>query len=314
MGLLCTNPPYGVRLEDLDAARAIHRELGEVLRERFQGWQAAVLTGAPQLGMELGIRAARTHTLWNGAIECRLLRMTVEAASLRRPGHARAGGCAAPAGHAGRAHVRQSPGEEPEAAEELGRQDPACRVTGSMTPTCRSTRSRSTSTAPWSRSKPGSTCRSTPRPRKSRWKPSGAVVARRCRRCRARPEFRGSGSSCARAGERRAASSTTSSATGPIPTWCSKMACSSSSTSTTIWTRACSSIIASRGRGCGRRPPASASSIFSPTPARPPSTRRRGARSRRPPSTCRGHISTGRNAIWRATAALTAKCERAAAA
>jgi 23S rRNA (guanine2445-N2)-methyltransferase / 23S rRNA (guanine2069-N7)-methyltransferase len=85
-GLLCTNPPYGVRLEDLDAARALHRELGEVLRQRFLGWQAAVLTGAPQLGMELGIRAARTHALWNGAIECRLLRMTVEAASLRRPG------------------------------------------------------------------------------------------------------------------------------------------------------------------------------------------------------------------------------------
>jgi 23S rRNA (guanine2445-N2)-methyltransferase / 23S rRNA (guanine2069-N7)-methyltransferase len=85
-GLLCTNPPYGIRLESLDAARAVHRELGEVLRARFQGWQAAVLTGAPQLGMELGIRAARTHALWNGAIECRLLRMSVEAASLRRPG------------------------------------------------------------------------------------------------------------------------------------------------------------------------------------------------------------------------------------
>ena len=85
-GLVCTNPPYGVRMESLDAARAIHRELGEVLRARFQGWQAAVLTGAPQLGMELGIRAARTHALWNGPIECRLLRMSVEAASLRRPG------------------------------------------------------------------------------------------------------------------------------------------------------------------------------------------------------------------------------------
>ena len=85
-GLVCTNPPYGVRLDDLDAARLVHRELGKVLRERFQGWQAAVLTGAPQLGMELGIRAARTHALWNGPIECRLLRMTVESASLRRPG------------------------------------------------------------------------------------------------------------------------------------------------------------------------------------------------------------------------------------
>ncbi len=92
-GLLCTNPPYGVRLEDLDAARALHRELGGVLRERFQGWKAAVLTGAPQLGMELGIHAARTHALWNGPIECRLLRMTVEPGSLRQAGTlAKAGG------------------------------------------------------------------------------------------------------------------------------------------------------------------------------------------------------------------------------
>jgi 23S rRNA (guanine2445-N2)-methyltransferase / 23S rRNA (guanine2069-N7)-methyltransferase len=82
-GLLAVNPPYGVRLEDRESARAIHRELGQVLRERFQGWQAAVLTGAPEFGLELGIRAHRTHTMWNGALECRLLRMKVEPASMR---------------------------------------------------------------------------------------------------------------------------------------------------------------------------------------------------------------------------------------
>jgi 23S rRNA (guanine2445-N2)-methyltransferase / 23S rRNA (guanine2069-N7)-methyltransferase len=85
-GFLCTNPPYGVRLEDRETARAVHRELGAVLRERFQGWNAAVLTGAPEMGLELGIRAHRTHTVWNGAIECRLLRMKVEAGSAREPG------------------------------------------------------------------------------------------------------------------------------------------------------------------------------------------------------------------------------------
>jgi 23S rRNA (guanine2069-N7)-methyltransferase / 23S rRNA (guanine2445-N2)-methyltransferase len=84
-GLLATNPPYGVRLEDREAARAIHRELGAVLRERFQGWSAAILT-APELGMELGLRAYRTHALWNGGIECRLLRIKVEAGSAREPG------------------------------------------------------------------------------------------------------------------------------------------------------------------------------------------------------------------------------------
>jgi 23S rRNA (guanine2445-N2)-methyltransferase / 23S rRNA (guanine2069-N7)-methyltransferase len=85
-GLLCTNPPYGLRLEGREGARALHRELGAVLRERFQGWNAAVLTGAPELGMELGLRAHRTHSVWNGAIECRLLRIKVVPDSAREPG------------------------------------------------------------------------------------------------------------------------------------------------------------------------------------------------------------------------------------
>jgi 23S rRNA (guanine2445-N2)-methyltransferase / 23S rRNA (guanine2069-N7)-methyltransferase len=80
------NPPYGVRLEDHDTALATHRELGKVLRERFQGWVAGVLIGSPELGMELGIRAYRTHTLWNGALECRLLRLKVDVHSERVPG------------------------------------------------------------------------------------------------------------------------------------------------------------------------------------------------------------------------------------
>jgi 23S rRNA (guanine2445-N2)-methyltransferase / 23S rRNA (guanine2069-N7)-methyltransferase len=84
-GLVCTNPPYGVRLEDRERARVLHRELGALLRERFRGWQAAVLT-EPGLGMELGLRAHRTHVVWNGALECRLLRVKIEEASERTPG------------------------------------------------------------------------------------------------------------------------------------------------------------------------------------------------------------------------------------
>jgi 23S rRNA (guanine2445-N2)-methyltransferase / 23S rRNA (guanine2069-N7)-methyltransferase len=100
--LVCTNPPYGVRLEDRETARAVHRELGAVLRERFQGWNAAVLTGSPEFGLELGIRAHRTHALWNGAIECRLLRMKVESASAREPGRLGKGDT----------HWRESPGAQ----------------------------------------------------------------------------------------------------------------------------------------------------------------------------------------------------------
>ena len=99
-GLLCTNPPYGVRLEDQQGARLVHRELGAVLRERFQGWNAAVLTGAPELGKELGLRAYRTHTVWNGAIECRLLRIQVQAGSAREVGSL----------GKGTAHLKDTPG------------------------------------------------------------------------------------------------------------------------------------------------------------------------------------------------------------
>jgi 23S rRNA (guanine2445-N2)-methyltransferase / 23S rRNA (guanine2069-N7)-methyltransferase len=76
-GFLATNPPYGVRLEDRDAARGLMRELGELLRAHFAGWEAAILAGSPDAGLELGIRAERVHTLWNGALECRLLRLKI---------------------------------------------------------------------------------------------------------------------------------------------------------------------------------------------------------------------------------------------
>jgi 23S rRNA (guanine2445-N2)-methyltransferase / 23S rRNA (guanine2069-N7)-methyltransferase len=82
-GLLLVNPPYGERLGagELEALQRTYRELGETLRRCYQGWQAAVFTGNPPLGKFIGIRARRVHTFFNGAIECRLLRFTVEPAS-----------------------------------------------------------------------------------------------------------------------------------------------------------------------------------------------------------------------------------------
>ena len=73
-GLLCVNPPYGTRIPgDEDAANA-HTTIGEALRGPFANWNAAVLTGEPTLGQLIGSEAHRVHTVWNGAIECRLLR------------------------------------------------------------------------------------------------------------------------------------------------------------------------------------------------------------------------------------------------
>ena len=77
-GLLVTNPPYGERIGDQERLGALYALLGEKLREHFEGWKAAVFTGNPPLAKALGINAKRSHTLFNGRIECRLLRFEVE--------------------------------------------------------------------------------------------------------------------------------------------------------------------------------------------------------------------------------------------
>jgi 23S rRNA (guanine2445-N2)-methyltransferase / 23S rRNA (guanine2069-N7)-methyltransferase len=84
-GLIVANPPYGERIGAESGLPALYSELGQVLRERFNGWQAAILTGNPPLARNLGIYARRTHRFYNGTIECRLLRFELNEASEQRP-------------------------------------------------------------------------------------------------------------------------------------------------------------------------------------------------------------------------------------
>lgn len=77
-GLLIVNPPYGQRLGEVDELRGLYRQFGDRLKQHFVGWQAAVFTGNSDLAKEMGIRAQRLHTFFNGALECRLLRFDID--------------------------------------------------------------------------------------------------------------------------------------------------------------------------------------------------------------------------------------------
>ncbi len=83
-GLLAVNPPYGERMGRGDELEALYALLGERLRDGYQGWQAAVFTGNPPLARALGIEARRAHRMYNGALECRLLRLDVDPARFDR--------------------------------------------------------------------------------------------------------------------------------------------------------------------------------------------------------------------------------------
>jgi len=77
-GLVLVNPPYGARLEEVASLEPTYALLGTKLMECFPGWEAGVLTGHPPLGRALRLRAYRSHTFFNGPIECRLLRFELQ--------------------------------------------------------------------------------------------------------------------------------------------------------------------------------------------------------------------------------------------
>lgn len=78
VGLVVMNPPYGERMGHAPDLPPLYAELGAVLKRCFPGWRAAVFAGNPELGKHMGIRAQRMHTLYNGALECKLLHFRVE--------------------------------------------------------------------------------------------------------------------------------------------------------------------------------------------------------------------------------------------
>jgi len=84
-GLIACNPPYGERLGDEAEMATLYRQFGEVLKQRFAGWQAAMIISNPELGFRLGVRSQKPITMFNGALECKLLRFNIEEQAFFEP-------------------------------------------------------------------------------------------------------------------------------------------------------------------------------------------------------------------------------------
>lgn len=73
-GIIITNPPYGNRLGNKETLKDTYRDLAFTLKNRFKGWTAFVLSGDPELSSSMKLKATRKSPVYNGPIECRLLR------------------------------------------------------------------------------------------------------------------------------------------------------------------------------------------------------------------------------------------------
>jgi putative N6-adenine-specific DNA methylase len=73
-GVLIFNPPYGMRLGEEEALKPLYKEIGDVMKQRCKGYTAYLFTGNPQLAKCVGLKPSRRIVLYNGPIECRLLK------------------------------------------------------------------------------------------------------------------------------------------------------------------------------------------------------------------------------------------------
>ncbi len=79
-GFLFINPPYGERLLP-DETDTLYSMIGSTLKHNFPGTTAWMISSNKESLKHVGLKPAEKHTLFNGALECVLLKYTMYAGS-----------------------------------------------------------------------------------------------------------------------------------------------------------------------------------------------------------------------------------------
>jgi putative N6-adenine-specific DNA methylase len=73
-GVILCNPPYGKRLGNAAELGTLYKTFGDILKQRFKGWTAYILSGNKELTKQIGLRSSRRIPLFNGSLPCTLLK------------------------------------------------------------------------------------------------------------------------------------------------------------------------------------------------------------------------------------------------
>jgi putative N6-adenine-specific DNA methylase len=83
-GILVTNLPYGERIGSSEGDIVkLYEEVGDTLKQRFSGWQAAILAATASPYKAIGLKPKRTISLMNGSIPCKLMLFELYAGTRR---------------------------------------------------------------------------------------------------------------------------------------------------------------------------------------------------------------------------------------
>jgi putative N6-adenine-specific DNA methylase len=76
-GALVINPPYGKRVGEEKALRDLYAGLGNLMRERFAGWELTLLSGSAALDKQTRLKFTTVASSSNGGIAVRMVRAKV---------------------------------------------------------------------------------------------------------------------------------------------------------------------------------------------------------------------------------------------
>jgi putative N6-adenine-specific DNA methylase len=68
-GTLIVNPPYGIRLGEIEEVRLLYKDLGDFLKTKCNGTSAFIYTGDPSLRKSIGLKTSKRIPLVNGKLE-----------------------------------------------------------------------------------------------------------------------------------------------------------------------------------------------------------------------------------------------------
>jgi len=77
-GFVLTNPPYGERLGQEPELQDLYKDLAYSMKNHFKGWKLWMLSGNSELTRSLKLKAERKFPVWNGNINCRLLKYEIK--------------------------------------------------------------------------------------------------------------------------------------------------------------------------------------------------------------------------------------------
>ena len=82
-GILISNPPYGVRLSEIQILQALYPQLGSWLKQYFAGWRVGMFTADRDMPKMMRLTPKRKYPLHNGNLDCRLFVLDMVAGSNR---------------------------------------------------------------------------------------------------------------------------------------------------------------------------------------------------------------------------------------